>query len=67
MYNFEVAGDHDYYVSTAQLLVHNCDGISGSGAGESAGEGAGEVAAQGARSSAAPAGKKTASVAGSRL
>jgi hypothetical protein len=64
VYNFEVAGDHDYYVSTAQLLVHNCDGISGSGAGESAGEGAGEVAAQGARSSAAPAGKTTASVAG---
>jgi Pretoxin HINT domain len=24
VYNFEVEGDHDYYVSEAQLLVHNC-------------------------------------------
>ncbi|WP_433185236.1 ADP-ribosyltransferase [Actinoallomurus sp. CA-150999] len=24
VYNFSVAGDHDYYVSAAQLLVHNC-------------------------------------------
>ncbi|GAB3900761.1 hypothetical protein GCM10029964_088590 [Kibdelosporangium lantanae] len=24
VYNFTVAGDHDYYVSPAQLLVHNC-------------------------------------------
>ncbi|MEV0399153.1 polymorphic toxin-type HINT domain-containing protein, partial [Actinoallomurus sp. NPDC050550] len=24
VYNFTVAGDHDYYVSAAQLLVHNC-------------------------------------------
>jgi YD repeat-containing protein len=24
VYNFEVAGDHNYYVSSAQLLVHNC-------------------------------------------
>jgi hypothetical protein len=24
VYNFEVEGDHNYYVSQAQLLVHNC-------------------------------------------
>jgi hypothetical protein len=36
VYNFEVAGDHNYYVSTAQLLVHNCP-TGGSGAGEAAG------------------------------
>ena len=24
VYNFEVEGDHDYYISEAQLLVHNC-------------------------------------------
>ncbi|WP_294129382.1 polymorphic toxin-type HINT domain-containing protein [Propionicimonas sp.] len=24
VYNFEVAGDHNYYVTDAQLLVHNC-------------------------------------------
>lgn len=24
VYNFEVAGDHNYYVTEAQLLVHNC-------------------------------------------
>ena len=39
VYNFEVAGDHDYYVSTAQLLVHNCDGISGSSASDAAASG----------------------------
>ncbi|WP_091292053.1 polymorphic toxin-type HINT domain-containing protein [Amycolatopsis xylanica] len=25
VYNFEVAGDHNYYITDAQLLVHNCD------------------------------------------
>ncbi len=24
VYNFEVAGDHNYYITDAQLLVHNC-------------------------------------------
>ncbi len=24
VYNFEVTGDHNYYITTAQLLVHNC-------------------------------------------
>ena len=24
VYNFEVAGDHNYFISDAQLLVHNC-------------------------------------------
>jgi hypothetical protein len=24
VYNFEVAGDHNYYITEAQLLVHNC-------------------------------------------
>jgi RHS repeat-associated protein len=47
VYNFEVAGDHDYYVSTAQLLVHNCDGISGSSAGDAAGESAAGGASKG--------------------
>jgi YD repeat-containing protein len=35
VYNFEVEGDHNYYVSTAQLLVHNCP--AGGGAGEAGG------------------------------
>jgi RHS repeat-associated protein len=47
VYNFEVAGDHNYYVSTAQLLVHNCDGISGSSAGDAAGESAASGASKG--------------------
>jgi len=36
VYNFEVEGDHNYYISTAQLLVHNCpvSGGTGGGAGE---------------------------------
>ncbi|SDY28376.1 intein C-terminal splicing region/intein N-terminal splicing region [Amycolatopsis xylanica] len=25
VYNFEVEGDHNYYITDAQLLVHNCD------------------------------------------
>jgi hypothetical protein len=25
VYNFEVAGDHNYYITDAQLLVHNCN------------------------------------------
>ncbi|WP_415830431.1 polymorphic toxin-type HINT domain-containing protein, partial [Kibdelosporangium persicum] len=25
VYNFEVEGDHNYYITKAQLLVHNCD------------------------------------------
>jgi hypothetical protein len=25
VYNFEVEGDHNYYISPSQLLVHNCD------------------------------------------
>jgi RHS repeat-associated protein len=57
VYNFEVAGDHDYYVSTAQLLVHNCDGISGSSAGDAAG---GEAAAGGDASGAAATGGREA-------
>jgi RHS repeat-associated protein len=32
VYNFEVEGDHNYYVSTAQLLVHNCPAGGGGGA-----------------------------------
>jgi hypothetical protein len=27
VYNFEVEGDHDYYITDAQLLVHNCEVI----------------------------------------
>ncbi|GAA4734680.1 RHS repeat-associated core domain-containing protein [Phytohabitans rumicis] len=27
VYNFEVAGDHNYYVTDGQLLVHNCGGL----------------------------------------
>ncbi|WP_229686412.1 polymorphic toxin-type HINT domain-containing protein [Longimycelium tulufanense] len=27
VYNFEVEGDHNYYVSDFELLVHNCDAI----------------------------------------
>lgn len=29
VYNFEVAGDHNYYITDAQLLVHNCSIGSG--------------------------------------
>ncbi|HEX8134377.1 MAG TPA: polymorphic toxin-type HINT domain-containing protein, partial [Actinomycetes bacterium] len=37
VYNFEVAGDHNYYVSSAQLLVHNCPVGGGGGAEGAAG------------------------------
>ena len=33
VYNFEVEGDHNYYISTAQLLVHNCAMRAGGGGG----------------------------------
>ena len=29
VYNFEVAGNHNYYITDAQLLVHNCKVIPG--------------------------------------
>jgi hypothetical protein len=29
VYNFEVEGDHNYYIGEAQLLVHNCEVIPG--------------------------------------
>jgi YD repeat-containing protein len=41
VYNFEVEGDHNYYVSTAQLLVHNCAVKAGGGAGEQLSKGGG--------------------------
>ncbi|MBF0366700.1 MAG: hypothetical protein HQK50_14095 [Oligoflexia bacterium] len=31
VYNLEVEGDHNYYVTTGGMLVHNCKGDSGSG------------------------------------
>lgn len=31
VYNFEVAGDHNYYITDAQLLVHNCKLIPANG------------------------------------
>jgi hypothetical protein len=31
VYNFEVEGDHNYYITDGQLLVHNCE-VSGSAA-----------------------------------
>ena len=37
VYNFEVEGDHNYYVATAQLLVHNCPAGGGAGAGRLSG------------------------------
>ena len=35
VYNFEVQGDHNYYISQAQLLVHNCP-VGGAGTDEAA-------------------------------
>lgn len=29
VYNFEVEGDHNYYISEAQVLVHNCPAAGG--------------------------------------
>jgi hypothetical protein len=37
VYNFEVEGDHNYYITSAQLLVHNC---AAGGATGGAGKGA---------------------------
>jgi hypothetical protein len=59
VYNFEVEGDHNYYITGAQLLVHNCPtggGSGGGGASAGAGEGAETAAAvgRGARSSLQP-------------
>jgi hypothetical protein len=48
VYNFEVEGDHNYYITTAQLLVHNCPvegGNGASGAAEAGGRSAGGMSA----------------------
>ncbi len=46
VYNFEVEGDHNYYITTAQLLVHNCPvggGDTAGGASEAGGRAAGKI------------------------